>query len=157
MVRRLVEDEQVHGFEQKFQYGQSGALSTGQHLHLLRALLASEHEGAKQVADFQAYLALGYIVDGLEHCQFAIQQRCLVLREVANLHVVAEFQFAFVLQLLHDALHQRGLALAITTHEGNLVTTLHGEVHSAEYLLHLARVGILERLGHIGHHHRITA
>ena len=39
----------------------------------------------------------GHIIDGLEDCQLAVKQRGLVLCEVANLHVMAQLQFAFIL------------------------------------------------------------
>ena len=60
-----------------------------------------------------------------------------------------QLQLALVLQLTHDAFHQRRLTLAVSTHEGNLVATFHGEVYAAEYLL------AVERHRHVAHLHRI--
>ena len=134
VVGGLVQNEQVHGFEQQLDHGQAGAFAAGEHLDLLhRGFGTAEHEGAQQVAYLVAYLVLGHVVDGLEDGQVLVEQGGLVLGELAYLHVVAQRQGAFVLNLAHDALHQRGLSLAVAAHEGHLVATLDGERRVLEY------------------------
>ena len=97
MIGRLVEDEQVYWLQQEFEYGQTSTLASREHLDLLGGFLTTEHEGSQQVAYLVAYFSLGHIIDGLEDCQLAVKQRGLVLGEVANLHVVAQLQLAFIL------------------------------------------------------------
>ncbi len=97
------------------------------------------------VTDF----ALGNIVYGLENRKLAIEQRSLVLSEIANLNIMSQLQLALVLKLTHDAFHERRFTLTVSSHEGNLVATLHGEVHAAEYLL------AVKRHRHVAHLHRI--
>ena len=48
--------------------------------------------------------------------------------KIAYLHVMSKLQFALILQLPHNALHERRLTLTISTHKGYLVATLYGEV-----------------------------
>ena len=62
---------------------------------------------------------------------------------------MSQLQFTLVLKLPHDAFHERRFTLAVSSHKGNLVATLHGEVHAAEYLL------AVKRHRHIAHLHRI--
>ena len=90
VVGRLVEDQQVDRFQQKLQDSQTGALATGEHLHLLRGVLSTKHKGAQKIAYLVAHLALGHVVYGLEDRELAVEQRGLVLGEIADLHVVAE-------------------------------------------------------------------
>ena len=72
------------------------------------------------------------------------------MSEIAYLHVVSQFELTFILQLTHDALHQCGFTLTITSYEGYLIATLHSEVYSAEYLF------IIERHCHITHLHWVS-
>ena len=72
-------------------------LAAGEYFHLLGAGFAAEHKGAEQVAYLVADVALCYIVDGLEDGEVFIEQRGLVLRKIAYLHIVAELKIAFVL------------------------------------------------------------
>ena len=118
VVGRLVEDEKIEGFEQEFEDGQARALTAGQHLHLFRPFFAAEHEGAEQIANFEANFAFCHTVDGVVDGDFAVKQRGLVLGEVANLHVVPKRERAVVVELLHNALDERGLPFAVATDEG---------------------------------------
>ena len=129
VVGGLVEDEQVYGFQQQLYHGQTGALAAGKELDLLLRSLATEHEGSQYVAYLQADVATRHTVDSVEDGKFAIEHLCLVLCEVAYLHVVPHLHFALEGYLLHDALHHGGLSLAVLTHESNLFATLYGEVH----------------------------
>ena len=56
-----------------------------------------------------------------------------------------------MLKVSHDTLHQRRLTLAIASHEGYLVASLHGEVHSAKHLL------VAECHAHVAHLHGVGA
>ena len=44
MVRRFVENQEVHGFEQEFNHGQTTPFSPRQHLDFLFGSFAAEHE-----------------------------------------------------------------------------------------------------------------
>ena len=117
VVGRLVENEQIEGFEQEFENGQARTLTARKHFHLLRSFLAAEHEGTEQIADFEANFAFRHVVDGVIDGDFAVEQRGLVLCEVTDLHIVAEGERALVFELLHDALDERRLTFAVATDE----------------------------------------
>ena len=89
VVRRLVENQQVHGREQQLDHGQSGTLSTGQDFHLFVDVVTAEHESSQHILDFVFQLHGGYVVDGLENGKTFVHERGLVLGEIANLHVIA--------------------------------------------------------------------
>ena len=107
MVGRLVEDEQVDGFKQQFYHGQATAFAATEHLHFLVGSFAAEHEGTENVLDFESYLALGHVVDGFKDGEILVEKLCLVLCEIAYLHVVAHLQGAGIGYLAHDTLHER--------------------------------------------------
>ena len=107
MVGRLVEDEQVDGFEQQLDHCQSAAFASREHLHLLVYILATEHERAKYVLYLQSDVALCHIVNGLKHGQFAVEQLRLVLGKVAYLHVVSYLKVAVERYFAHNTLHER--------------------------------------------------
>ena len=67
MVRRLVEYQQVHRFQQQTYHRQSAAFTAAEHLYLLIAFLAPEHECSQDVVDAKPNLTLCHVVDGLEH------------------------------------------------------------------------------------------
>ena len=113
MIGGLVEDKQVDRLKQQLEDGEARTLSTRQHLDLLGRLVAAKHEGAEQVAYLAAYVALGHIVDGLEHGEVVVEQRRLVLGEIAYLDIVAQIEVSLVLQFAHDALHEGRLTLAV--------------------------------------------
>ena len=129
VVGRLVEDEQVDRLQQQANHSQTAALATAEHFYFLFIILAAKHKGAKDVVNAQTDVALRHIVDGLEYGKVLVQQLCLVLREVANLHIVANLQVAIEGDLAHDALHQRRLALAVLADKGDLLAALDGEIH----------------------------
>ena len=151
MVGRFIKDEEIDGLKQEFHQGQAGALAAREHLHLLRAGLAAKHKRAEQVANLIANLALRYIVYGLINGQVLVEQRGLILCEIAYLHVVAERQRALVLQLAHNTFDERGLAFAVAAHEGHFVAALDGQANVGEYTL------LAESLAHAVHHHGVLA
>ena len=132
VVGGLVEDKQVDGFQQQANHSQTTALATAEHLDFLVGSLATKHESTQYVVDAQADIALGYVVDGLEHGEFLVQQLCLVLGEIAYLDVMAHLQVSIKRYLTHDTLHQRRLTLTVLTHKGHLLATLDGEVDIRE-------------------------
>ena len=89
VVRRLVENQQVHGREQQLDHGQSGTLSTGQDFHLFVDVVTAEHESSQHILDFVFQLHGSYVVDSLENGKAFVHERGLVLGEIANLHVIA--------------------------------------------------------------------
>ena len=133
MVRRLVENQQVHGLQQQADHRQATTLTTAQHLHLLVRRFAAKHKGTQYVVDFQAHLAFSHIVYRLEHGQRLVQQLCLVLGKIAYLYVMPYLQVAVERNLAHDALHQCRLSLAVLTHKGHLLAAFDGQVHMVEH------------------------
>ena len=117
VVGRLVENEQVEGFEQEFENGQARSLTARKHFHLLRSFLAPEHEGTEEIANLEANFAFRHVVDGVIDGDFAVEERGLVLREVTNLYIVPKGERALVFELLHDALDERRLTFAVATDE----------------------------------------
>ena len=107
MVGRLIENQQVYRLQQQTDHRQATSLSTTEHFHFLVRLLATKHEGAKDIVDTQTDLALRYVVDGLENGEVLVEQLCLILGKIANLDVVAHFQFACIWNLAHNTLHER--------------------------------------------------
>ena len=126
VIRRFVKNQQVHRFEQQFEQSQARTFATRKHLHLFGAGLAAKHERTEQVANFIANFALRHIVDGLEHGQFLIQQRSLILGKVSNFYVVAQRQRTLVFKLAHDTLHHGRFTLAVTSDEGHLFASFNG-------------------------------
>ena len=89
MVGRFVEDKEVHRFKQQLNHRQAGPFTATQHLDRLLRGLTAKHEGPQDIANFQSDIPNRHTVDGVEHRQVLIQQLRLVLRKVAQLHVMA--------------------------------------------------------------------
>ena len=154
MVRRLVEDEQIDGFQQQANHCQSAALATREHFHFLLRLLAAKHEGTQNVVDAQTDVASSHAVDSIEDCQALVEQLCLVLCEIAYLHVVPYLQIPVERNLVHDALHQCRFSLAVLSHEGHFLAALDGEVHVVEDQM---RALVAIHFLHLVANHRIVA
>ena len=115
MVGRFVEDEQVAWFEQESDHREAASLASTKNFHLLFAGFSSEHEGAKDVADLRPDVSrchkIDGLEDGLEDGEVFIQERCLILCEVADLDVVADFECSEVVELPHYPFLDRQLRL----------------------------------------------
>ena len=135
MIGRLVENQEVDGFQEQLDHCQATALTSGKHLHLFVRSFAAKHKGAEDIANFQANIAFRHAVDRIKHGEFVVQQLGLVLRIVAYLDVVPKFELATVVYLRHDALYQRRLTFSILTYEGNFLTALNGEIDVVENLM----------------------
>ena len=133
MVRGLVEDQQVHRFQQQSDHGQSAPFTTAEHLHLLVTLLTTKHKGAEDIVDPQTVLPLCHIVDGLEHGEVLIEQLGLVLGEITDLDVMADLQFSCERNLTHDTFHERRLTLAVLTYKGHFLAAFDGQRHMVEH------------------------
>ena len=133
VVGRLVENQQVDGFEQQPDHGQAAALAATEHPDFLVGSLASEHERTEYVLYPQAYLAARHAVNGVKHGQRLVEQLGLVLREVTYLHVVANLQCACKWYFAHDTLDERRLALAVLAHECHFLAALDGKRNVAEH------------------------
>ena len=134
VVGGLVEDQQVVGVEQEFAQGEARLLSSRQDLDLLVHVLAAEEERAEQGTDLFADLALGFVVDGLEDGQVAVELVALVLGVVSDVDVVAEATFTVAFELAEQDAGQGGLARTVLADEGHLVLAGDHEVHIAEDL-----------------------
>ena len=138
MVRRFVENQEVHRFQQQLDHRQTATLPAGKHLDFLVGCLAAKHESAQDVADFQPHIALGHTVYRVEHRQLAVQQLRLVLRKIADLHVVPYLQMPVKRDFAHDALDERGFPFAVLAHESHFLASFQGEIHIVEH--HMAAV-----------------
>ena len=135
VVRRLVQNQEIHGFEQKFNHCQTTALTTRQHLHVLVACLTNKHECSKQITNLESYFTLCYSVNRVEHSDVAIEQLSLILCKIANLYIVPHFQLTIERDFIHDALHQCGFSLTVVAHERHFLASLNREVYIAEHLM----------------------
>ena len=133
VVGRFVEYEQIDGLEQQLYHSQSATFPARQHFHILVACFASEHEGPEQVAHLGSHVAGRHAVDGVKHCDVAVEQLCLVLCEIAYLHVLRYLQFAIEWYLPHDAFHQCRFSFAVVAHECHFLSAPYAEVHILEY------------------------
>ena len=107
MVGRFIENEQIYGLEQQFNHGQSAALASAQHLDALLRRFATKHECPQKVVDFEPHVARGHTVDSVVDGKVLIQQLCLVLCKIANLHVMPHLERAREGNFAHDAFHER--------------------------------------------------
>ena len=105
VVRRFVENQEVHGFQQEANHGEAGTLTPGEHFHLFVRRFAAKHERPEDVSDFGAYVSRGDAVNRVEDGEFTVQKLCLILSVVANLHAVSEFECAFEIRFPHETLH----------------------------------------------------
>ena len=90
VVGRLVEYQQVDGLKKEFDHAEAHTLAARQDFDFLLVFFAAKHEGAEEVADFQAHVANGNVVDGLKYGQLRGEERGAVLGEVADFYVVAQ-------------------------------------------------------------------
>ena len=132
MVGRLVENQEVDRLQEQANHGQTTALATTEHLDFLVGGLATKHESSEDIIDAQADIALCHIIDGLEHGEILIEQLCLVLCKITNLHVMPHLQRTLEGNLAHDTFHQGRFSLTVLTYESHLLTALDGEVHVVE-------------------------
>ena len=151
MIGRLVEDQQVHRFQQQLDHGQAGALTAREHLHFLVDILPAKHEGSQAIPYFRTDVTHRDVVDGLKDRQLLLQQRCLVLCEVTDLHVVPQLQATVESGLPHDAFDKGRFPLTVAAHEGHLLTPFNHEVDIAEDQL------LIVRLAETLRRHRIAA
>ena len=89
VVGRLIENQQIHRFQQQLQDSQTGPFSTRQNLYLLGRILATKHECTQQIANLISDFALGNIIYRLEKRKLAIEQSRLILSKLANLNIVS--------------------------------------------------------------------
>ena len=132
MVGRLIENQEIHRFEQELDHRQTTALSSTQHLDILLGSFATKHKGTQQIVHLETHLTGSHIVDGLEDGKLLVEQLCLVLCEITNLHVMTYLEIARKRNLAHDTLHQSRFTLAVLTYECHFLATLDGKGHMVE-------------------------
>ena len=132
MVGGLVENQEVDRLQEQANHGQATTLAATEHLDFLVGCLATKHKGTEDIIDTQTDVSLCHIIDGLEHGEILIEQLCLVLCKIANLHVMPHLQRTLEGNLAHDTFHQGRFSLTVLTYESNLLTALDGEVHVVE-------------------------
>ncbi len=152
MIRRLVENQEIDRLQQQLNHRQPRPFTAGQHLHLLHRLFRSaKHESTQQITNLVPNLTLRHIVNRLEYRQVLIHQRCLVLCEISDLHIMPQRQRAVMLNLPHDTLHECRLTLTVLADESHFVSALNRQICVAEHRL------LTVCLAYTVHNHRITA
>ena len=124
MVCWLIENKQIHWFQQQANHRQTASLATTKHLNFLVTLLTTKHKCPEYILDAQTDIALSHIVDSLEHSKILIQQLCLILCEIAYLDIMAYLQFASKRNLVHDTLHESRFSFTVLADESHLLTSL---------------------------------
>ncbi len=133
MIRRFVENQKIHRFQQQFYHGKPGALSTAEHFHLFIRSLTAEHESTQNITDFETDIPYGHAVNRIEYSQVLIQELCLVLGKISNLHIMSQCKFSGIIRnLTHNTLYKRRLTFAILADKSNLLSTVDGQVHIME-------------------------
>ena len=132
VVGRLVEQEDVVGFEQEAHHSEARAFAAGEDAHLLVHVVAGEEERPEDVPKLFADFAYCHAVDGVEDGEFRVEQVCLVLGEVADVDVVPDAHFAGEGDFAHNHLDQRGFAFAVFADEGDFLAAAHLEVDALE-------------------------
>ena len=84
VVSGLVKHQKVARRQEQLGQRQAGLLAAAEHFHLLVDIVVGEKETAQDVAYLRADVALGDIVNGLEHRLVEIEHSCLILRIVAD-------------------------------------------------------------------------
>ena len=149
VVRRLVQHQQVARFEHHAGHRQTRPLAAREDLDLLVDVLAAEEEGAQDIAQAGADVAHGHAVERIVDREIAVHQVVLILGIVADIDIGAQTDGALGGRKLPDehAGHGR-LALAVASHQRNLVALLDGEVGAAEDMLRAERHAGLLDFGH---------
>ena len=132
MVGRLVEDEEIHGFQQQANHCQSASFSSTEHLYLLVTLFTAKHKGAKDIIDPKTDRAFRHMIYRLENGQAFIKQLSLVLGKITNLHIMSDLQFSRIGNFAHNTLDERGFSFSVLSYEGNLFTALNRQRHMIE-------------------------
>ncbi len=97
---------------------------------------------------FSADVSHGHAVDGVEYRDVAVEQLCLVLGEVSDLHIVSDLERAGEWDLAHDTLDKGRFALAVLAHESHFLAALYSECGMVEYLM--VAVGFANIVGYDG-------
>ena len=90
VVRGLVEEEAVGGLEEELGEGKAAPLAAGEDAHALVDGVAREEEGAEEAADVRGGFDRGGAHHLLEDRVCLVEHLGVVLREIAEAHVVAE-------------------------------------------------------------------
>ena len=151
----FVKDQEVQWLQEHAAQGETRALSTAQHLHLLVHILTAEHERTEHGTHTQTVLFARCVLGGLHHGVLRWHAFGHILRVVTDDHVVPQADLAFVGLFVHDHPHQRGLTRSVGTNEREVFALRDGELGVAEDLLHLARTVLiricLAHPFHLGH------
>ena len=75
------------------------------------------------------------MVDGVEYGQSAIEKLCLVLCEISDLHIMADFQRARKWNFAHNAFYQGGFAFTVFAYECHFFTSANGECGIVKHLV----------------------
>ena len=150
MVGRFVEDQQVHRFQQQTDHGQTGLFSTRQYLHFLVRRFSTEHESPQYVPYLQTDVPLCHVIHRIENGHILIQQLCLVLCKIADLHIMPQLKLSCKIgDLSHYAFNQRGLTFTVLADKSDFVSAANSESGMLENQM------VAIALGHIFRNHRI--
>src|SRR5512138_358593 len=122
VVRRLVEDEDVVLEEHELREEEPDRLAAGERRRRLHALLAGEEHPAEEPRDLLVRHLVLHLAEPPEGGRARPDHAGLVLREVADLRLVAPPDVPRVRrQLARDHLHERGLADAVLADDADLL------------------------------------
>jgi len=151
MIRRLIKNQEIHRFQQELNHGKTGAFSSGKHFHLLVRSLSAKHERSQYIPYLQPDISHCHTINRIEDSPVFIQQLCLVLCKIADLHIVPQSQLAGIIRnLIHNALHKRGLTFTVLTNESDLFAAVNSKINIMED--NMASIGF----GHILTNNRVT-
>ncbi len=123
VIGRLIENEQIHRFEQQFDHSQSGPFSSWKHFHFFTNVIATKHERSKHIFNFSPDIAHCHIVDGLKNSQFLVKQRSLVLGKIADHGIVSQSQFSIEINFIHHRFDERWFSFTVFTYECHFFTS----------------------------------
>ena len=133
VVGRLIQHKEVDRFQQQSYHRQTGSFTTRQHLHLLVGGLTSKHERTQYITNLRTNITYRNRINRIKHRLILIQQRSLILSEIANLHKMSQLQHTLILHLIHDTLHQSGLSFSILTNKGNLLSSFNRKINRVQH------------------------
>ncbi len=133
VVGRFVKNQQIHRLQKQTNHCQTCFFSTGKHFHLFVGGFTAKHESAEDVAYFGTYVAHGHTVDCVENRQRLVKELSLILCEIPDFDIMADFQAAVEGDFAHYTFYQRGFTFAVFPDKCHFLTTFDGECSAGKY------------------------
>ena len=133
MVGRLVENKEIHRFEQKLYHCQASTLTTGKNFYFLIRSLPAKHESSKNVTDLKTDISRRYPIDCIKYGKTFVQHLCLILGKITDLHIMPDCQFALIIgDFSHDTFYQCRFTLTVFSDKGYLLATINRKIYILE-------------------------